>query len=50
MSFHGSFMDTFTGIPGCVSCKFKWVFMPVSIGFEHQIYRSVYCANFNVFS
>ena len=29
MGFHGSFMDTFTGIPKCVSCKFKWVFMAI---------------------
>ena len=41
MGFHGSFMDTFTGIPKCIFCKFKWVFIALSIGFEHHEYRSV---------
>ena len=50
MGFHGSFMDTFTGIPECISCKFKWVFMAIFfIGFEHQEYRSVYNTNLNGF-
>ena len=41
--FHGSFMDTFTGIPECISGKFKWVFMAIFfLGFEHKEYQNVY--------
>ena len=47
-------MNTFTGIPFtripvCTSCKFKWIFMAMFFGFEHQEYRSVYCANLSGF-
>ena len=66
-------MNTFTRIPECRSCKFKWVLMVIFslilsinrsvcctnlngiscesfIGFEHQEYLSVKCANLNGFS
>ena len=43
-------MNIFTGIPLCTSYIFKWVFMAILIGFEHQEYRSVHYANLNGFS
>ena len=36
-----SFKDTFTRILELIFCKVKWVFMAISIGFEHQKDRSV---------
>ena len=40
-------MNIFTEIPLCTSYIFKWVFMAILIGFEHQEYRSVHYANLN---
>ena len=34
-------MDTFTRLSECILCQFKFVFMAISIYFEHQEYRSV---------
>ena len=44
-----SFMDTFTRISERILCEFKWIFMAISIGFEHQEYLNVYYANLNGF-